>query len=309
MSADKGKFHPVCALAVCVLSLGVLAPASASADFHFVSIREVFPGTLSQPDAEYVEFQAYAPGQNFISGHSVTFYDSGGAASRPEPFTADVSDGRNQMTFVMATPAAESAFQIRADEDMTANLIDPAGGAICWAGLYDCVSWGSFRGSLPSPAGTPAAAIPDGMALRRTIEPGCPTLLEATDDRDSSIADFSAVFPNPRPNSIPPSERACDSQGGSQDGGNKPGAPQTRLKGKPRKVGSDRTPTFRFSSSEAGSTFQCKIDRKPFKRCRSPFTSKRLAFGDHVFRVRARDAGGKADPSPALFRFEIVKRR
>jgi hypothetical protein len=307
MSVGRGKFHLVRATAVCALALGTLAPASASADFHFVSIREVFPGTPDQPEAEYVEFQAYASGQNFVSGHSVTFYDSRGASSRPEPFAADVPDGRNQMTFVIATPAAESVFPIRADEDMATNLISPAGGAVCWASL-DCVSWGSFSGSLPTPAGTPATAIPDGMALRRTIAPGCTTLLEATDDRDNSDVDFSAVFPNPRPNSVPPSERACDSQGGSQVG-NKPGAPQTKLKGKPRKVGSDRTPTFRFNSSEARSTFQCKVDRKPFSRCRSPFTLKRLAFGGHVFKVRARDAGGKADPSPATFRFEIVKRR
>ena len=41
-----------------------------------------------------------------------------------------------------------------------------AGGAVCWENI-DCVSWGSFTGaaSLPSPPGTPAAAIPTGSAL------------------------------------------------------------------------------------------------------------------------------------------------
>jgi hypothetical protein len=288
-------------------ALAVFSPAPALADFHLVSIREVFPGSAAQPDAEYAEFQAYTSGQNFVSGHSVTFYDSRGALIRTEGFTTDVPDGRNQMTFVMATPAAESQFGIVADEGMTGNLLDPTGGAICWASL-DCVSWGSFSGSLPSPAGTPAAAIPDGMALRRTISPGCPTLLEATDDHDNSASDFDVVFPNPRPNSVVPTEHACDSSGVPGGGGNEPGAPQTKLRGKPRKVGHDRTSTFRFGSSEAGSTFQCKVDRKPFRSCRSPFTTRRLSFGEHIFRVRARDAGGKADPSPATFRFEVVRR-
>jgi hypothetical protein len=305
--ARPKRLRPLLATAASLVALAMLLPTSALADFHLVNIREVFPGDSGQADAEYVEFQAYTSGQNFLSGHSVTFYNaSGGMVDRPQTFGADVSDGRNQMTFLMATPAAESKFGVVADEGMAANLIDPAGGAVCWASA-DCVSWGSFRGSLSSPAGAPAAAIPDGMALRRTISPGCATLLEATDDRNNSALDFSPVFPNPRPNSVAPSESACDQSQGGPD--NRPGAPQTKLKGKPPKTGHDRTPTFRFSSSEAGSTFQCKIDRKPFKRCRSPFTTKRLAFGRHVFKVRARDAGGQVDPSPASFSFTVGKRR
>lgn len=303
--SGRRKLRLLLAGAASLTALAALSPSPAPASFHLISIREVFPGTAVQPDAEYVEFQAYTSGQNFVSGHSVTFYDLRGA-SRTETFSVDVPNGQNQMTFVMATLVAESQFGM-ADEGMTPNLIDPAGGAICWASL-DCVSWGAFRGSLPSPAGTPAAAIPDGMALRRTIAPGCPTLLEESDDRNDSAADFSAVFPNPRPNSVPPSERACSSQGGQGGPGNEPGAPRTKLKGKPRKVGHNRTPTFRFGSNESGSTFQCKVDRKPFRNCRSPFTTKRLGFGKHVFKVRARDAGGQLDPSPAAFRFEVVKR-
>ncbi len=105
---------------------------------------------------------------------------------------------------------------------MAPNQLDPAGGAVCWAETIDCVSWGSFSGSLTSPAGSPAtpSGIPDGMALRRTISPGCATLLEPTDDRDNSAADFSPVFPSPRPNSVAPTERACGS--GTQQGSGGP---------------------------------------------------------------------------------------
>jgi hypothetical protein len=45
------------------------------------------------------------------------------------------------------------------------------------------------------------------------------------------------------------------------------------LKRKPPRNGHDRTPTFRFVADESGSTFQCKLDSKPFRSCRSPFTS------------------------------------
>jgi hypothetical protein len=288
-----------------------LAPAPAAADFHLVSLREVFPGDAASPEAEYVELQAYAAGQNFVSGHSVTFYDTSGTTIATESFSNDVANGGNQMTFVMATAAAESRFGFAADEGMKPNLIDPAGGAICWAAL-DCVAWGSFGGSLPSPAGAPAApaGIPDGMALRRTIAPGCATLLEPADDRDDSALDFFAVFPAPRPNSSPPPEHDCEGSpgpGGGPNGAGAPGTPQTKLRKRPPQRTSDRTPTFRFASDEEGVSFECRLDRKPFRACRSPFTTRRLSLGPHAFRVRAHDASGLADPTPVLDTFRVVR--
>lgn len=301
-------------LLLILILVPMLAPSSVAADFHLVSVREVFPGETGLPEAEYVEFQAYAAGQNFVSGHSVTFYDAAGASVGTESFDKDVADGQNQMTFVMGTPAAESRFGFTADETMASNLIDPAGGAVCWAAL-DCVSWGGFGGSLPSPAGSPAATpggIPDTMALRRTIAAGCATLFESGDDRNDSALDFASVFPAPRPNSTAPSERPCGGPAGGPGGGPNPSgtrkAPQTVLRRRPPGRTRDRTPTFRFASSEAGASFECKLDRKPYRSCRSPFTTRRLAFGGHTFRVRARDASGQADPSAATDAFKIVRR-
>jgi hypothetical protein len=297
-----------------ILAIGLtLTPTPAAADFHLVSIREVFPGETAAPSAQYVELQAYTGGQNFVADHSVTFYDASGAPFPAETFDKDVTDGRNQMTFVMAAPEAESRFGIAADETMAPGLISPAGGAVCWASL-DCVSWGSFNGSLPSSAGSPAApaGIPDGMALRRTIAPGCPTLLEASDDRDDSATDFTTVFPSPRPNSVAPSETTCAGAGGGQAGPgqrDKGRAPQTVLRRRPPQRSRDRTPTFRFDSAAAGASFECKLDRRPFRACRSPFTARRLSYGLHSFRVRARDATGRLDPTPALDTFRVVRRR
>jgi hypothetical protein len=297
------------------LALAALAPAPAAADFHFVSIREVFPGDSANPDAEYVELQAWASGQNVIQNHTITFYNAAGGQTDSESFDVQAPNGQNQVTFVMASLAANSRFAMTPDDTMPAgDRLSPAGGAVCWE-VYDCVSWGSFSGgSLPSPAGSPAVpgGIPDGQALRRTIAPGCPTLLEASDDRDNSAVDFTPVFPAPRPNAVPPTERACDpaSGGGGGGGGGQggTGAPQTRLRGKPSKRTTDRTPTFRFRSDTPGARFQCKLDRGRYRSCRSPFTPKRLGLGRHVFRVRAKD-GRQVDPSPAVFRFTVIARR
>jgi hypothetical protein len=295
--------------------LALTYPAAASATFHEMSIREVYPGSLAQPESEYVELQMWAAGQNHVEGHVLKTYNVSGGVTSTNTFAGDVPGDANQSTILLATSGAETEFGVSADTALSAGKLDPAGGAVCWENL-DCVSWGGFSGSLPSPAGTPAAVIPDGMALRRTIAPGCATLLEPTDDRDNSAADFSAVFPAPRPNSVTPTERNCPGSGegglggsGGSAGPGQKGAPQTTLRRKPDKATRDRTPTFRFASDEPGSTFQCKLDGKPFRSCRSPFTSKRLEPGSHTFKVRARDDSGRLDPSPASYGFEVVAKR
>jgi len=300
------------AAAVTAAILGlVLGPPVASATFHLVQIREVYPGSAASPGSEYVELQAWAADQHFVAGHVVRTYDASGAVTGMDTFPADLTRGTNQITMVLATPEAEAQFGFVADATLSpSGRLDPAGGTVCWESL-DCVSWGAFKGSLPSPAGAPAAAagIPDGMALRRTIAAGCATLLEPVDDRDDSAADFALVFPAPRPNSVVPAERAC---GGSSGGGAVAEpvrhAPQTTLRGKPPRRSRDRTPTFRFASDQPGSSFECKLDRGPFRPCRSPFTARVLSPGRHGFRVRARDAAGTLDATPAFHGFRVLPR-
>ena len=64
---------------------------------------------------------------------------------------------------------------------------------------------------------------------------------------------------------------------------------------------------FKFKSSEPGSSFECKLDKKPFKPCKSPKKLKRLKKGKHKFRVRAIDAAGNTDASPAKDKFKVVR--
>jgi Protein of unknown function (DUF3152) len=76
-------------------------------------------------------------------------------------------------------------------------------------------------------------------------------------------------------------------------------APQTRIVRGPRGRQTARAATFRFRSSEAGSTFQCRLDRGPWRGCRSPRTYRGLELRTHRFQVRGRDRAGNLDPSPA----------
>lgn len=83
---------------------------------------------------------------------------------------------------------------------------------------------------------------------------------------------------------------------------------QTTFSIKPAAKTHDRTPTFRFKSSDGSVSFECKVDRSAFKPCRSPFTTKALSFGRHTVAIRAIQAG-VADPTPATASFRVVKRR
>lgn len=67
----------------------------------------------------------------------------------------------------------------------------------------------------------------------------------------------------------------------------------------------DPTPTFAFSSSTPGSSFQCKVDTGPFTACTSPHTVSRLGDGPHAFHVRGVDSHGNPDPAPAVRAFTV----
>jgi CSLREA domain-containing protein len=86
-------------------------------------------------------------------------------------------------------------------------------------------------------------------------------------------------------------------------------APETTIVKGPKARSRKRTAKFRFTSSEAGSTFQCKLDKKKFKPCRSPKKYKRLKPGKHVFEVRAIDPAGNRDKTPATRKFRVLPRR
>jgi hypothetical protein len=293
---------------VCAACLFGLSAEPAFATFHLMMVREVYPGSLASPEAQYVELQMWQSGQNHVAGHVLRSYDASGKVTSVNVFPADVANGANQSTLLLATPQAEAQFGVVADAALSPAL-SPSGGAVCWEAI-DCVSWGNFSGEAASPTGAPAAGggVPDGMALRRSIAGGCPTFLDPQDDHDNSAADFEVVFPKPRPNSVTPTETACAAEGPA-GGGNPSGQnpPQTFLRKKPPRRTNDRTPTFRFAADETGVRFECRFDRKKFRRCPSPFTAPKLSLGRHRFQVRARDNEGKVDPTPASYRFRVVR--
>ncbi len=82
-------------------------------------------------------------------------------------------------------------------------------------------------------------------------------------------------------------------------------APQTSLRKKPLAQTRSRTARFAFAADQAGVSFRCKLDRKPYRPCRSPQVYRNLAPGRHVLRVLAIAADGTAEIKPAVFRWRV----
>ena len=81
--------------------------------------------------------------------------------------------------------------------------------------------------------------------------------------------------------------------------------PDTTITAGPSGPTNDSTPTFSFTATEAGSTFQCRVDAAAFASCSSPFTTGALSDGAHTFEVRATDASDNTDTSPASRSFTV----
>ncbi|SDU18316.1 parallel beta-helix repeat (two copies) [Jiangella alkaliphila] len=82
-------------------------------------------------------------------------------------------------------------------------------------------------------------------------------------------------------------------------------APETVLRSGPPSSTPSTRATFEFLSPETGSTFACSLDSGPFTACTSPKEYTNLAVGQHTFRVRATDAAGNLDQTPASQQWTI----
>jgi hypothetical protein len=82
-------------------------------------------------------------------------------------------------------------------------------------------------------------------------------------------------------------------------------APQSTIDSRPANPSNNASPGFTFTSSEANSTFECKLDGGTFAPCSSPKDYTGLPDGSHTFSVRATDAAGNTDASPDSYTWTI----
>ena len=144
----------------------------------------------------------------------------------------------------------------------TVHLFDGHGNAIAAAVAYD---GGTKRITI-----TPSAALANG---RYAVHLGGLT------DGVETLADYGTTFTvGPAPDET---------------------APQTTLHAPPSGTRTVAGASLSFTSSEAGSTFECSLDNGPYRTCSSPRGVTTTA-GRHTFRVFARDPAGNEDSSAAV---------
>jgi hypothetical protein len=190
----------VCRLALLLAAVFCLQVQPARAQFNLIMVEEIFPGFSSAPNAQFVELQMYAPDQTAVMGQSILVFDSTGGFLRQFGFSSVVSNGANQATLLIATAEAQTIFGLVPDAYMD-PVIDPAGGAVCYTGSNDCVSWGAYSGSTVG-VGNPfsPAGLPLGQSAQRRLDRGIPGILDPADDTDDSATDFVLAPPTPQNN-------------------------------------------------------------------------------------------------------------
>jgi MYXO-CTERM domain-containing protein len=83
-------------------------------------------------------------------------------------------------------------------------------------------------------------------------------------------------------------------------------APETTIATKPSDPTTDTTGDFTFTANEPNVTFACNLDGAGFTSCTAAFTTAALAPGQHDIAVRATDAAGNTDATPATFTWNVT---
>lgn len=81
--------------------------------------------------------------------------------------------------------------------------------------------------------------------------------------------------------------------------------PAVTIRKAPKKTSSTRKAKIKFTSSVAGSTFTCKVDKKPAKACTSPY-KKKYKYGKHKVFITATSPVGIVG-TPVKVKFKIKK--
>jgi hypothetical protein len=75
--------------------------------------------------------------------------------------------------------------------------------------------------------------------------------------------------------------------------------PSTTINSGPSGTVQNPNATFTFSSDDNSATFECQLDGGSYTACTSPKNLTNLSLASHTFNVRAKDANGNVDATPA----------
>ncbi|HEY7456313.1 MAG TPA: S8 family serine peptidase [Solirubrobacterales bacterium] len=141
------------------------------------------------------------------------------------------------------------------------------------------------------------------IAVEGNVEAECPASSEPEPqpEEEGENEEETVNAGSPPPTSSTPTADASESSAPSRP-------PTTFFRRKPAKVVRTVRRTaravFRFGSNDPDAEFVCKVDRGRFHRCPRRLV-RRYRRGRHVVRVKARNAEGKTDSTPAVYPFQV----
>jgi subtilisin-like proprotein convertase family protein len=251
------------------------------ANVTFANVSHTFPddidALLVSPTGKKTLLMSDAGGTNDLTGLTLTFDD---AAAAPLPDSTAITSGTYKPTDF--NPGSDT-FSV------------PAPGGPYVASLAE------FNGTAPNgkwqlfvtddSPGDPAGSIAGGWMLTLTTA-DCP-LPDADGDGVPDNSDACPSVAGPASNNGCPLPPATDTD-----------PPETKISKPPPASSALSKVKVKFKSDEAFSTFECKLDKKPYKPCTSP-KSYKVKPGRHKIRVRASDKAGNVDATPAKAKFKI----
>jgi subtilisin-like proprotein convertase family protein len=199
------------------------------------------------------------------------------------------------LSMVLQSPSG-TAVRIMSSNCGSADILnkdftfDDAAATVIGAG--SCTAGGTFKvttnapGSLPAPA--PAAPYAAALSAFNGESPNGQWKLFINDaaSADGGWISASPTLAFTTTDVIPPDTLLVGKK------------PQNTIKTKVK---------VKFKSTEANSTFKCKLDGANYKPCTSPFKASNLKLGKHKLFIKATDASGNTDPKPLKIKWKIFK--
>jgi len=251
--------------------------------------------------------EAFAPSTTVTCAATITYLQ----AISPQGQYAAPSGGVITSWSVFAGPPPVNHFRLK--------VARPAGGD-----NFTIVGQSDLMTLVPSQLNTFLVRIPveagdvigfslneDMAGCLRTPASGYRFAFAGGDLQPGTTATFNIAGPERQLDVSATLEPDCDQDGfgdESQDAVADCVTPETQITKGPKDKTRKRKATFEFSSSEPNVSFECSLDGKPFVSCLSPDTVK-VKKGKHSFAVRARDAAGNLDGSPASDDWKVKKKR
>jgi hypothetical protein len=253
------------------------------------------------------------------SGRGIVSNFSGGTVVTTVRNVTAVATGANSVGIEIITQGATTNHTLDA-KNVIADGVDNDVEAEEQSGSTTAVNlaYSNFATSVPSGGAT---ATPPGSPTNQTAPPafvdapngdfhqaaGSPTIDAGTGDSQLGSADIDGEARSQ--GAVPDigADEFVPTLPPAANGDNFP--PDTKILKGPKKRTKKRKAKFQFGGSEPGLTFECSLDEKAFKPCHSPKKFRSLKRTKHVFAVRAVDAAGNRDPTPADRKWSIKKKK